>query len=102
MLNVAVAQPILKSPRVVPRVRQGIAAGVPEHMRVDREGHLGARADALNQAVHGGRREWAAALGREYEGRVGELPAQLAQCADLIAPQWVNGRLAVLEPPDMK
>ena len=79
------AQPVLQGARVVAGVRQGIAAGVPEHMGVDREGHLGARADAPNQAVYGGRREWAAALGREYEGRVGELAAQLTQRADLIA-----------------
>jgi hypothetical protein len=37
MRDVAVAPPILQRPRIVAGVRQGEAAGVPEHVAMDRE-----------------------------------------------------------------
>src|SRR5262249_47350443 len=35
------AEPSLQRPRVVPCIGQGIATGVPEHVRKDMEGHAG-------------------------------------------------------------
>jgi hypothetical protein len=47
----------------------------------------GALAYALDKAVDGVRGEWPAALGGEHQSAVRELPAQLAQCPDLIAAE---------------
>ena len=70
------AEPILQGPRVLPRIRQGIATGVPEHVAVNREGEAGALTDAFYKPIDRVRGEWSAALGRKYEAAVGELPPQ--------------------------
>jgi hypothetical protein len=56
----------------------------------------GAVADRLNQPVDGIRRERRAALGGEDVAAVRELLAQCCQHAQLVAPDRVNGWLAVL------
>jgi hypothetical protein len=63
---------------------------------------LSASAHALDQAINciGGERS--AALGREDETVIGKLPPQLPQRPDLVAPERVNGRLAVLGPANMQ
>jgi hypothetical protein len=41
MLNAFMPKPRLKRPRIVSRIRQRIAASMPQHVRMDRERHLG-------------------------------------------------------------
>ena len=67
-------KPILKCARIVAGVGEGIAAGVSQHVRMDRERQSCALADALYQAVDGIRSEWPAALGSEHEAAIGKLP----------------------------
>jgi len=55
-------EPRLEGPRIVAGVRQGEAAGVPEHLRVDRKRHPGALAEARDQCVEALGRHRAAAL----------------------------------------
>ena len=57
MLDVLVPEIGLQCPRVVAPVRQGIAAGVPKHMRVRLERQLGGLTRPLNHASEPGRRE---------------------------------------------
>jgi hypothetical protein len=38
MLNRLVPHPVLDVARIVPRIRQGVAAGVPQHVNMHREG----------------------------------------------------------------
>jgi hypothetical protein len=64
-----------------------IAAGVPEHVNVDREAYLGLSAQALDVTVQGIGRERRAALAGENKLGV----------RALIAPQCAN-RTNVLEP----
>jgi hypothetical protein len=90
------AKPILERPRIMPRIGQGIAAGMPEHVTVNQEGKAGALTDALYQPIDGVWCEWAAPFGRKDEATVRELPAQLPQCSDLVSTERVYGRLAVL------
>jgi hypothetical protein len=45
-LNGPVAHPVLKPPRIVAGIRQGIAAGMAQHVGVHRAGESGALADA--------------------------------------------------------
>jgi hypothetical protein len=40
------AEPILNAARVVASIGQGVAAGVTQHMRVNREGQFGAGAES--------------------------------------------------------
>src|SRR5215475_3474631 len=47
VLDVLVPEPCLQRPRIVPGIGQGVATGVPQHVREDREGHAGALAEAL-------------------------------------------------------
>src|SRR5690349_11215365 len=66
VLDVAMAEPLLNGSRVVPIVGELKAAGVAQHVRMDREGELGRRADAselLAEAGGGHRRQ---ALGGEH------------------------------------
>jgi hypothetical protein len=48
-----------------PGIGQGVAAGVPEHVRVDRKGEASALADALDEPSH---RVGRAGRGREAHG----------------------------------
>ena len=50
MLDVAMPEPCLQGARIVAGVRQGQAARVPEHVRVDRKRHPSALAEALDEA----------------------------------------------------
>lgn len=65
VLDGAMPQPILNCPRVVPCIRQGVAAGVPEHVDVNLEREAGAFPDALDQAIDGVTGERGPALGLE-------------------------------------
>jgi hypothetical protein len=64
VLDVLVPHPGLDCPCVVAGVSEGVAASVPEHVGVDREGEISARADALNQPINGVPCEQASPLGR--------------------------------------
>jgi hypothetical protein len=50
------------------------------------EGETGALADAFYKPIHGVRRERASALRGEHEGATWELPLQLPQSPQLVAP----------------
>ena len=65
-------KPILNPARVMPGIRQGVAAAVSQHVRVHRERKPGALADALDKAVHRVGGERAAALRGEHKGAVRE------------------------------
>ena len=57
---------------------------------MDREIETRALANALDQAIDGVRGERSAPLGRKDEATVGELPAQLPECPDLVAAERVH------------
>src|SRR5262245_57976118 len=69
VLDVLVAEPCLQRPRIVPGIGQGVAAGVPQHVREDGEGHTGAPAEALEQRAEALGGHWAAALTGEHVWR---------------------------------
>src|SRR5262249_10937265 len=68
VLDVAMPEPGLQRPRVVAGVSQSIATCVPEHVRMDREGHAGALAQACEQRTEALGTHRAAALGGEDVG----------------------------------
>src|SRR5262249_16834809 len=51
VLDVLVAEPCLQRPRAMPGISQGVAAGVPQHVRKNGEGHTGAPAEARSNSV---------------------------------------------------
>jgi hypothetical protein len=53
MLDRSMPKPILDRPRIVPCIRQGEAAGVAQHVAVDREQETGTLADVLHSPVSG-------------------------------------------------
>jgi hypothetical protein len=63
VLNVLVPEIVLQGPRVVTIIGQLEPAGMAQHVRVDREWHLGSLADALDEAVETDGADWPAALG---------------------------------------
>jgi hypothetical protein len=60
-----------RSARIVPGVRQGEAARVPQHVRMDWKRHASAIAEARDQRVKALGRHRAAALGSKYIGSGG-------------------------------
>ena len=95
-------KPVLNSARVVASIRQGIAAGVPEHVAVNLEGQAGALTDALYKPIYGVRGEGASALCGEHEGAIRELPVKLSQSPQLVAADRMCGRRALLDPADVQ
>ena len=73
VLNVAVAEIGLQGARIVSSVRERVAAGVPERVRVSLERQLGDLASSLDHSGEPGSRERRAALRGEHLGRTGFL-----------------------------
>src|SRR5215471_17256076 len=95
------AEPDLDQPRVMAGIGQGVAAGVAQHVGMDPERQLGARANGLHEAVDCVSRKWAAALGLKDES-TRRIALQLAQHAQFIASDRVDCGLAVLGPADVQ
>jgi hypothetical protein len=78
------AESCLEGPRIVPGVRQGEAARVPQHVRVDRKRHASALAKARDERVKALRRHWATALRSEYMRTRRLFALQAPQGANLV------------------
>ena len=68
VLNVLVTEVVLQGPRVVAIVGELEPAVMANHVRVDREWHLGGLPEALDEAMETDGTDWPAALGNEYVG----------------------------------
>src|SRR3954453_10248490 len=102
MLDVAVAEPLLNGSRVMAIVGQLKSTGMAQHLRVDREGELGRRADARELLAEAGRGHRRQALGGEHVGRGRHLlTVQATQRAQLAAAQDVRRRPTLLETADV-
>ena len=103
VLDIPVAEIGLQGPRVVPLVRQRIAAGMPQHVRVRLEAKLGLSPGPLDHAGEPGGAEGRAALRREYEWRLGLLLAlEPPQGAQLVAEDGMGAGSALLDPADVQ
>jgi len=65
MLDIAMPEPRLQRSRIMSLVGKLVAAAVPQHVGMDREGHAGPLAEALDQGMEALRRHRRAALGNE-------------------------------------
>src|SRR5664279_6369105 len=103
MLNVAVAEVSLQGPRIMPHVRQSVAAGVAEHVRVRLEGQLGLPARAFDHAGEASRTKRCPAFRGEHKGRFGFLLAlKTPQGPQLVTKDRVGTRSTLLGPADMQ
>ncbi len=75
VLDIAVAEVRLQSARIVALVRQRVAAGVPQHMRVSLEPEPSLDPCPLDHAGEASGSEWRSPLRSEHEGRLGFLLA---------------------------
>jgi hypothetical protein len=81
----------LQSPGIDALVGQCIAAGVAQHVSMNREGQFGFNASPLDQFSQASDRERRTALRNKDKGRLG-FALQSPQRSQLIAQQWVSGR----------
>jgi len=95
------AQVRLQCPSVGAPVRQRVAGGMAQHVRMHLERHLGRDRGAFDQLLKAGHGEWCAALAHEDEGRLG-VPLERPQCPHFIAQQWVRAGLPALGPAQVQ
>ena len=74
----------LQCPSIGASVRQRVARGMAQHVRMHLEGHLGRDPGALDQLLQAGHGEGRAALADEYERRSG-IAFQRPQYSQLVA-----------------
>jgi len=75
VLDILVPEVVLQSPCVVAIIGELKTTGMAQHVRVDRERHLGSLADALDEAVETDGADWSAALGNKHVGFLGIIAA---------------------------
>jgi hypothetical protein len=97
MLNVAVPEPCLQRPGIVPLVGKLITATVAQHVRMDREGHSSSLAEALDQGMEALRRHGRTTLRDEHVRARRLFALQPTQRPQLIALQWMDRGRARLE-----
>jgi hypothetical protein len=99
--NVPVPEVLLNRSSVVSLVRELVASGVPEHVRMDREGEFRELAGARNELARRRRRHRSAALGDEQVGRFRVVAAELAQRPEFGPADRVSRVKAVLQSRDV-
>jgi hypothetical protein len=102
MSDILVTKVMLERPRIVPLVGQLVAAGVPEHVRVHREGQIGLQSCTGDKLADVARRHWAATLGDKQVGAVGPLTSKLAQRPQFGTTQGVRRGHTLLQALDRK
>jgi hypothetical protein len=102
MLDVAMAEPRLKGPRIVSGVRLCEAAGVAQHVRVDREWHSSALPKTLNERVEALGRHRATTLRSEYMRARRLFALKPAQGAELVTLDRMHARRAPLAAADVQ
>jgi len=98
-----VSEIALQRPQVGALVNQGVAASMPEHMRVRLERQFRLGPGPRHKEGKARRRERPAPLGHEDE--IGMRPTfslEPPQRPQFVALYWVDGRGAALDPPDMQ
>src|SRR5579862_5514030 len=96
VLDVLVAQIVLHRARVLPVIRQLIAARMPQHMRMDREWKRPVLPYPGDHLPEAGRRDWCSSLREEYVAPLDLLALEPTKVTDLGTTHRVYARRAVL------
>ena len=91
----------LQRPRVGALVRQCVARGVAQHVRMHLEGQLGLDPDPLDHLLQAGHGEGRPPLADEDEGRLG-VPLERPQRSHFIAQQRMRAGLPALGPAQVQ
>jgi hypothetical protein len=102
VLNVLVAHVELDGTGVVAVIGELVAAGMPQHVRVDAKGQLGGNAGALDHLQEPFLAERRPPLAYEHVAVLRLLAQQLAQRPQLLTADRVDALDAVLDPVDVK
>ena len=94
------AEPALDRPGVVPLVREGIAASVPQHMRVFLDLQTAGGRGALEHPAEPGLVNGEPRSLTKTKGDDGAFPLTPSQCSQPIALDRMRARRAVLDPAD--
>src|SRR5262249_60757675 len=78
VLDIFVAEIVLQGSGIVPIVGELISAGVPKHVRMDWEWHLGSLTQALDKPMEADGAHWSTTLRNEYVGACGVFAPKLA------------------------
>src|SRR6516225_10082084 len=78
------------------------ATGVAQHVRVDREWHLGGLPEALDKPVETDGADWTAALGNQYMGVCRVIAAYFTQRPHLVTADWVDAGDSILHPVNVE
>jgi hypothetical protein len=100
VLDVLVTHPGLDRSSIVASIRQGVAACVPEHVRVDRKRHTGAFAQPYHKGVEAFRCDRSTSFPAEQVRAQWLLSLQPAQRAQFVALDRMDARRAALTPAD--
>jgi hypothetical protein len=95
VLDALVPQKVLHSPGVDAFVGQGEAAGVPEHVRVDRKFEFCEAPRPLHQFIDRRPRQRPTTLRGKHERTVGVVPSNPAQRPQLVAVEVMGAGVAV-------
>ena len=95
------AQVRLQRPGVGALVRQRVARGMAQHVRMHLEGHLGLDPGPLDHLLQAGHGEGRAPLADEDEGRLG-VPLERPQRPHFIAQQRMGAGLPALGPAQVQ
>ena len=83
---------VLQSSGIVSIVRKLVSAGMAQHVRMDRERHLGGFPEALDKPMEADWAHWSTALGNEHEGVGRMFATQLTERSHFITTDRVNAR----------
>src|SRR5262245_37961089 len=96
VLDVLVPEVVLQRPRVVAIIGELEPTGMAQHVRVDREWHLGSLTDALDEAVEADGTDWPTALGNEHISLSRVIAPELPKRSDAVNVQAALGQLNLL------
>jgi hypothetical protein len=100
MSNILVPEVMLQGSGVMTFISKFEAAGVSQHVRMDRKRQFGCQPRSSHKFAHIACRHGAAALRDKQIGTVGPFPPQLTQGSKLRAPQGVSRRDALFQTLD--
>jgi hypothetical protein len=102
VLDVFVSEVVLQGARVVPVIGEFETTGVAQHVRVDREGHLGLFAEPTHHAPEPNSTHWRPALAHEHIAPWFLFPLQSAKRSKLGACERMHRIDAVLGAEDVQ
>jgi hypothetical protein len=101
VLNIPVSKVVLQRAGIVAIIGELVAAGMAQHVRMDRERHPGGFPEALHEPMEADRAHWSTTLRNKHVGTCGVLAPQLTQGSHFITTDRVDARDPTLRAMDV-